>query len=123
MTGPADAASSPIAACGGGSYHVIGHHDLGKIATVYLLYNGRTDCVVTWKKRAYVGKRTKMLASIAKNTGTKTHYNFKYINNYGTYGTYAGPVKVTAPHTCIDWGGGTGPGWKVWYSGRPSHCG
>jgi hypothetical protein len=30
------AASSPITACGGGSYHVIDQHDLGK-ATIYLL--------------------------------------------------------------------------------------
>ena len=48
-TGTAQAASSPIAACGGGSYHQIDSHKLGNVATIHLLYNGSTNCVVTWR--------------------------------------------------------------------------
>lgn len=112
--GAAEAASSPIAACGGGSYHVIDTHALPG-ATVYLMYNGTTDCVVTWKT-ADVGTKTHIWAGIAKDdNGT---YYYKYDDN--NYAYYAGPVKVNAPHTCIDWGGMSKG--QQWFSGT-SHCG
>ncbi|MEV0404662.1 hypothetical protein [Actinoallomurus sp. NPDC050550] len=43
-------------------------------------------------------------------------------DDVGKYSTYAGPIKVNAPHDCIDWGGASDPGWNVWVSGY-SHCG
>ncbi len=96
VAGPANAASSPIAVCGGGSYHEIDHIDLPG-ARVHLLYDGSTDCVVTWRNTP--GARAEMSASIAK--APFTHW----IKDSGNYTTYAGPVKVTAPGVCINWGG------------------
>jgi hypothetical protein len=115
---PALAASSPTAACGGGSYHVIDHHAIGGLATIYLLYNGSTNCVVTWKSSAYQGKSSTTGASIQKQGGGR-------IDDTGFYQIYAGPVKVAAAGACVSWGGvasnGAGGG-DSWQSGW-THCG
>lgn len=118
---PAMAASSPVEACGGGSYHVIDSQDLGSYARIYLLYNGSTNCVVTWAKSPYAGTAHRMEARIRAN--------FKapgWSIDSGSYKYYAGPVKVKAPGTCIQWGGAFDPGNKNpglgWSSGW-SHCG
>ncbi|NIH79480.1 hypothetical protein [Amycolatopsis viridis] len=120
MSVPAEAASpavaSPAEACGN-NYHEIDHHDLGSIATVHLLYNGTTNCVVTTKK-VDRGKPTQVLAwlnSISPDGVGKT------VGDISDYAYYAGPVRMTAAHTCISWGGGANPGWVSWYS-KPSHC-
>ncbi|WP_256668169.1 hypothetical protein [Nocardia cyriacigeorgica] len=118
LAAPANAASSPVAACGGGSYHVIDSHQIDGLATIYLLYNGRTNCVVTWKT-AYIGTKTGVMAAVGiwgANDGRI---------DQDMYGYYAGPVKVDAPGKCIGWGGGAAKpgGWLVrWDSGK-SHCG
>ncbi|NUP29164.1 MAG: hypothetical protein HOQ44_21170 [Nocardia sp.] len=114
VAGPAAAASSPVAACGGG-YHEIDHRDLPG-ARIHLLYNGTTNCVVTWKNNP--GTATRLLARIAKQ---KSNGSFAdYIEDDGKYTTYAGPVKVNAAGTCISWGGATSS--NSWLSG-PEHCG
>lgn len=113
FAGPANAASSPIAACGGGSYHEIDHHDL-RLSIVYLLYNGDTNCVVTWKT-GYIGTSTDVAAAIQIAGDDST-----YKRDARQYKYYAGPVTVRAPGKCIEWGGGT-PG-SEWHSG-PSRCG
>ncbi|KOV83343.1 hypothetical protein ADL03_21065 [Nocardia sp. NRRL S-836] len=119
-SGVAAAASSPIAACGGGSYHEIDQHRLGSVATIHLLYNGSTNCVVTWKTNP--GSASHLLATIAKQDSDGSFRDYRYDD--GNYSTYAGPVKVSAANTCIDWGGGAVVSgvWNVWMSG-PSHCG
>ncbi|AVH21085.1 hypothetical protein [Nocardia cyriacigeorgica] len=114
---PANAASSPVAACGGGSYHVIDSRNLDGYATVYLLYNGRTNCVVTWKKL---------------DIGTRT-WTSAWVGIWGTnpqvddaqYAYYAGPVKVDAPGKCIVWGGSAQHNGRtsVYSPNNPSHCG
>ncbi|MBF6351499.1 hypothetical protein IU448_21155 [Nocardia flavorosea] len=117
VAGPANAdaqASSPIGACGG-SYHEIDHHDIPG-ARIHLLYNGTTNCVVTWKNNP--GTASRLFASIAKQNADGNFTN--YIHDDGNFTTYAGPVKVNAAGTCIDWGGGTSS--YTWMSGR-SHCG
>lgn len=108
VSSPAEAASSPIAACGGGSYHVIDHHAMGSYAVIYLMYNGSTDCVVTWKT-AYVGTPTNVGAFVEKESNP-----IGVVDN-GSYSYYAGPVKVTAPGTRIKWGGGVDP-YGYWIS-------
>ncbi|WP_229812194.1 hypothetical protein [Lentzea flava] len=120
MSTAAQAASSPIEACGGGSYHEIDSHKLGSVATIRLLYNGSTNCVVTW--RTNPGSPTRLLAAIAKENADGSYTDFK--NDDKPYTTYAGPVKVSAAGKCIIWGGGvTISGvWNAWYS-APSHCG
>ncbi|GLY88369.1 hypothetical protein [Actinoallomurus iriomotensis] len=115
---PANAASSPIAACGGGSYHVIDQHALSSYGTVYLMYNGTTDCVVTWKT-AYVGTPTEVQAFVERES------DFKAVVDDKKYSYYAGPVKIDAPGTCIIWGGSTalpsGATASAWYD-YWSHC-
>ncbi|MEO3796058.1 spore-associated protein A [Nonomuraea sp. B10E15] len=105
---PAMAASSPIAACGGGSYHVIDKHDLGR-ATVYLMYNGSTNCVVTWKDSP---NNTYVDAVIRVGDVWR--------NDPGHYSTYAGPVKMSAAGKCIRWGGDYG---STQYTSPWEHCG
>ncbi|GAA4516592.1 hypothetical protein GCM10023191_087810 [Actinoallomurus oryzae] len=118
VSGPANAASSPIAACGGGSYHVIDQYALRSYATVYLMYNGSTDCVVTWKT-AYVGTPTEVQAFIERES------DFKAVEDDGKYSYYAGPVKIYAPGTCVIWGGSaafpSGATASAWYE-HWSHC-
>lgn len=116
MAGPANAASTPIEACGGGSYHEIDHHDLSG-ARIDLLYNGTTNCVVMWKTTSigselFVGAALKLADGDLKAQG-------------GQYKFYAGPIKVNAAGKCIVWGGGVGPGVSAadaWLS-QPEHCG
>ncbi|NEW30622.1 hypothetical protein [Nocardia cyriacigeorgica] len=118
MAAPANAAT-PASVCGSG-YRVIDTHDLGGLATIYLLYNGRTNCAVTWKT-ADVGVKT----ITGVRLGIWGQYNPQ--EDFGMFAYYAGPVKVDAPGKCIGWGGGatrpnngTGYGWN---SPGPSHCG
>ena len=110
--------------CGSG-YHNIDSHQLKRngtlVGTIYLSYNGSTDCVVT-----------------EKNTLTSVRtYVDAYVNPEGTSGnfdadayySYAGPIKATAPGVCIFWGGsvsgGADPGdsWYVAWDSPRSHCG
>jgi hypothetical protein len=111
------AASSPVAACGGGSYHVIDKHDLGK-AVIYLMYNGTTNCVVTWKDTPD-DKKVMAYVTALGDTGGK--------NDHGYYRYYAGPVKRAAAGKCIMWGGSYGAGdydWSgSWYRSSWEHCG
>jgi hypothetical protein len=87
----------PIAACGGGRHHVIDTADLAGAAAVYLMYNGSTDCVVRWKTK-FVGTKTYTDALIWSGDDSLS-------GDPRSYAYYAGPVKVTAPGTCITWGG------------------
>ena len=107
---PATAAASPIAACGGGSYHVIDTHDLGR-AKIYLLYNGSTNCVVTWKDSP---NSTYVHAWLTRRSDGRVAFD------EGNYSTYAGPVKLSAAGTCVAWGGKYGS--TQWISDW-SHCG
>ncbi|WP_249358273.1 hypothetical protein [Nocardia cyriacigeorgica] len=120
MAAPANAASSPVAACGGGSYRVIDSHNLDGLATIYLLYNGRTNCVVTWKT-AYIGTKTGLRAGVGIWGANQPQID------QGFYAYYAGPVKVDAPGKCIGWGGlAHRPGASQaveWNAPGPSHCG
>lgn len=115
---PAAAASSPISACGGGSYHVIDSRGLNGLATVYLLYNGSTNCVVTWHSSSTVGTARYTSATIQKEGGSQ-------VVDEGSFSTYAGPVKVSAAGQCISWGGAIsdGNGRIYGYESPWSHCG
>ena len=113
-TQAANAASSPIEACGGGSYHEIDHHDFGTTATIHLLYNGSTDCVVTWNNHP-TGAKMWLAAAVQRQDTGDGPYDADY------YAYYAGPVKITAPGICIRWSGAAGED-TVWNSNW-SHCG
>lgn len=109
---PADAASSPEATCGSG-YYEIDHHDMGSVAVIYLMYNGSTDCVVTWKT-ANVGTPTYVQAYVIRESDGVD------ADDDGNYSYYAGPVYLKAPGTCIQWGGYAG---TDWISPDWEHCG
>ncbi|MEV0346240.1 hypothetical protein AB0H88_10775 [Nonomuraea sp. NPDC050680] len=121
VSAPANAASSPIAACGGGSYHIVDSYDLtghpgNGSAMLYLLYNGTTNCVVTWLTGASVGTSAYMKASIQRASDGKT------VTDTGYYKYYAGPVKLSASGTCVKWSGFAFGSYQGWTSGW-SHCG
>ncbi|MGW2162279.1 spore-associated protein A [Nonomuraea sp. NPDC001699] len=116
VSGPANAASSPIAACGGGSYHVIDQHSLSGGAIIYLLYNGTYNCVVTWKTGSSAGSPSNMGAFLQRKSDEKS------VSDRGSYSYYAGPVKLAASGTCIIWGGFAFGSYASWYSAW-SHCG
>ena len=121
MSANAQAASTPEATCGAG-YHVIDHHAL-KISTIWLLYNGSTDCVVVWKT-AQVGTKTPLLATVGTgfptNPSLPTHAKTStYDLDFDSYAYYAGPVYWYAPGKCIVWGGSDQ---YVSYGSKPSHC-
>ncbi|MFB8028655.1 MULTISPECIES: hypothetical protein [unclassified Streptomyces] len=110
--GPASAAAaSPSAVCGSG-YSVIDSKDLGP-AVIYLTYNSSNgyNCVTTILD-SYDGGAMWMGSSIQKSGGSE-------LKDYGGYTRFAGPVYVSAPDTCIKWGGGVQD--VVWKSGW-EHC-
>lgn len=123
---PADAARknpyTPRQVCGA-AFRVIDHRVVRtpkvKLGTVYLLYNPNTgrNCVAAMKSRA-VGRATTATAQIRKQGANRARIDsgeFKY---------YAGPRKVKAPGTCVEWGGGFRVGTKSsgFLSGY-EHCG
>lgn len=115
--GVASAATSPIAACGS-SYHVQESHDIKGLATVYLMYNGSTNCVVTWHSAALQGVARYTSATVQKQGGSP-------VEDAGTYSSYAGPVKVNAPGVCITFSGmiSDGNGRLYGYESPWGHCG
>ena len=107
--GPAQAASAAsyaAAVCGSG-FSPDGVFGLDG-GTIYVSYNGSTDCAVLMKS-AYVGTATNTWVFIGHANGAGGGYGGPDGdgNDDGWYTTYAGPVYVYAPHECIEVGGGT----------------
>lgn len=99
--------------CGSG-YSQIDQHALGSVGAIFLMYNSSNgyNCVVTLKYTS-VGTASSVSASLQAEGGTKT-------TDSGSYSYYAGPVKKSAPDTCVKWGGSVGS--TSWTSDW-SHCG
>lgn len=73
------------------------------LAVSYIYWDGTYNCHVAVKK-AWVGTATKMRAEITSQKGG-------YDEDYGSFSSYAGPVKVDGRNTCINidlamWGPG-----------------
>lgn len=100
---------SPTQVCGSG-YSVIDHHTLTG-ATVYLLWNGSDNCVVTLTQEP-TGAHT-MNATLSVQGGSSG-------SNPGSFTYYAGPVRLPAAGHCVEWGGTNGS--SSWTSGW-AHCG
>ncbi|MEO3823044.1 hypothetical protein [Actinomadura sp. B10D3] len=110
----ASAASTPTAACGNG-FRVIDRHTLGG-AVIYLMYDGKVNCVVTWKTD-FVGTKTDTEAYLFDGVWPAI--------DSGDYKYYAGPVYGGGPGRCVAWGGyarDKAKGKQTWYSER-EHCG
>ncbi|GLW96842.1 serine/threonine protein kinase [Microtetraspora sp. NBRC 16547] len=99
--------------CGAG-FGVVASHSWGGKATTYLLYNASTgkNCVITMSKYVVPGK-IKMGAVLKVKNGASA-------SDWGSYTTYAGPLRLSAKATCVSWGGGYGA--ATWTSGW-EHCG
>ncbi|MFG2076391.1 hypothetical protein SAMN05421874_107287 [Nonomuraea maritima] len=98
---PASAASYG-GQCGSG-YGVVNHIDLpSNRGTVYLTYSSATgrNCVVTVRTTA--GTATLVEAYLRRSSSST------WTKDSGNYTSYAGPIYVSAPGECVDWGGTIG---------------
>ncbi|GAA2291321.1 M23 family metallopeptidase [Glycomyces scopariae] len=104
---------TPGEVCGSG-YSQINQHALGTVGAIFLMYNASNgyNCVVTLKYTS-VGTASAVSSTLQVEGGTVT-------KDSGNFSYYAGPVKKSAPNTCVKWGGSVGS--TTWTSGW-SHCG
>jgi serine/threonine protein kinase len=104
---------TPAQVCGSG-YKVIDSAALGTFGKVYLLYNaGNGNNCSVMLKTASVGTKTTVSAYLQVQGGSR-------VTDKGSFGYYAGPVRVKAPGVCVAWGGSAG---GVTYNSPFEHCG
>jgi len=98
----------------GSAYDVIDSAALGSAGQVFLLYNSGNgyNCVVTLKY-TNVGTPSSVSAFLEPQGSTRT-------TDSGSFSYYAGPVKRSAPGTCVKWGGSVG---GTGYTSPFEHCG
>ena len=89
---------------------------------IYVSYNGSTDCAVLMKT-AYVDTPTDTWVYIAlDSSGTGGYGGNDGPRDEGDFSSYAGPVYVYAPSTCVEVAGGTAlPDDETWQ--YPVLCG
>lgn len=104
---------TPTEVCGSG-FSVVDEAALGTAGRTYLLYNSGTgnNCVVTLKS-TNLGTPTAASAFLEPEGSSRT-------TDSGSYSYYAGPVKRSAPGTCVKWGGSVG---SSSYTSPFEHCG
>ncbi|MCG5213146.1 peptidoglycan recognition protein family protein [Streptosporangium soli] len=102
---------TPEQVCGTG-YDVIDSAALGSSGTVYLLYNGTSNCVATMKSTS-LGTATAVSAYLEVEGQTR-------ITDSGNFSYYAGPVRASAAGKCVRWGGKAG---SSVYDSPLEHCG
>jgi hypothetical protein len=104
---------TPTEVCGSG-FAVVDQAALGTVGRTYLLYNSGTgnNCVVTLKS-TNLGTPTAVSAFLEPEGSSRT-------TDSGSYSYYAGPVKRSAPATCVKWGGSVG---GTSYTSPFEHCG
>lgn len=95
--------------CGSGFRYLDGRELSG--GTVYLLWNGISNCVTTIKN-TNIGTASSVKAYIDPEGSS-------YKADSGSYGYYAGPATLPAPG-CIRWGGAVG---SSTYDSGLGHCG
>jgi murein DD-endopeptidase MepM/ murein hydrolase activator NlpD len=103
---------TPTEVCGSG-FSVIDQAALGTVGRTYLLYNSGTgaNCVVTLKS-TNLGTPSAVSAFLEPQGSSRT-------TDSGSYSYYAGPVKRSAPGTCVKWGGSVG---SASYTSPFEHC-
>jgi len=104
---------TPVEVCGSG-FAVIDQAALGSVGRTYLLYNSGTgsNCVVTLKS-TNLGTPSAVSAFLEPQGASRT-------TDSGNFAYYAGPVKRSAPGTCVKWGGSVG---STSYTSPFEHCG
>lgn len=103
---------TPTEVCGSG-FAVIDQAALGTVGRTYLLYNSGTgaNCVATLKS-TNLGTPSAVSAFLEPEGSSRT-------TDSGSYSYYAGPVKRSAPGTCVKWGGSVG---STSYTSPFEHC-
>jgi hypothetical protein len=103
---------TPTEVCGAG-YDVIDQAPLGSAGTVYLLYNAAAEdnCVATIKATS-IGTASPTSAYLEVQGRTRA-------TDSGSFAFYAGPVRASAPNTCVKWGGSVG---TATYNSPFEHC-
>jgi murein DD-endopeptidase MepM/ murein hydrolase activator NlpD len=103
---------TPTEVCGSG-FSVVDEAALGTVGRTYLLYNSGTgyNCVVTLKS-TNLGTPSAVSAFLEPEGSSRT-------TDSGSYSYYAGPVKRSAPGTCVKWGGSVG---STSYTSPFEHC-
>jgi hypothetical protein len=88
--------------CGSGYSVVNQFHLPDSRGTVFLTYSSSTgkNCVVTVRTKP--GAATLMEAYLRRSSSST------WIKDSNDYTTYAGPIYVSAPGECVDWGGTIG---------------
>ncbi|WP_423464784.1 M23 family metallopeptidase [Promicromonospora sp. MS192] len=104
---------TPAEVCGSG-YSVIDSAALGTVGRTYLLYNAGNgyNCAVTLKS-TNLGTPSAVSAFLEPEGASRT-------TDSGNFSYYAGPVKRSAPGTCVKWGGSVG---STSYTSPFEHCG
>lgn len=104
---------TPAEVCGSG-FAVVDQAALGSVGRTYLLYNSGNgnNCVVTLKSTK-LGTPSAVSAFLEPQGASRT-------TDSGSYSYYAGPVKRSAPGTCVKWGGSVG---STSYTSPFEHCG
>lgn len=108
MVTAAPASAAPYGGQCGSGYNVVNQAGLpDDRGTIYLTYSSSSgkNCVVTVREKA--GAAAPMEAYVRRSGTTK------WIADSGNYTTYAGPVYVSAPGSCVDWGGTIGTASKT----------
>ncbi|MFF7634453.1 spore-associated protein [Kitasatospora sp. NPDC008050] len=90
--------ATAAAICGSGYWNIDSQNI--NSSTVYLSYNGSTDCVVTIKDPDWQGSPDYVWATVNTDGSQTTN------EDGGQFSYYAGPSRVYAPGQCIYWGGG-----------------
>jgi GH25 family lysozyme M1 (1,4-beta-N-acetylmuramidase) len=103
---------TPTEVCGAG-YEVIDQAALGSAGTVYLLYNATKadNCVATIKATS-IGTASPTSAYLEVQGKAR-------VTDSGSFAYYAGPVRASAPSTCVKWGGSVG---TATYDSPFEHC-
>lgn len=103
---------TPTEVCGSG-FSVVDEAALGTVGRTYLLYSSGTgnNCVVTLKATS-LGTPSAVSAFLEPEGSSRT-------TDSGSYSYYAGPVKRSAPGTCVKWGGSVG---STTYTSPFEHC-
>ena len=104
---------TPTEVCGSG-FAVVDQAAVGTAGRAYLLYNSGNgnNCVVTLKS-TNLGTPSAVSAFLEPQGSSRT-------TDSGSYSYYAGPVKRSAPGTCVKWGGTVG---SASYTSPFEHCG
>ncbi|WP_327296052.1 MULTISPECIES: hypothetical protein [unclassified Streptomyces] len=117
-------AATPASICGSGYREIDSHiftNGRVEFARVHLLYNSKTgyNCVVTDHSRATAGMSMPTGAWLDVQGDGKGQ-----AKDQGRYSSYAGPVRLKAANSCVQWGGMIEAGVGTYtYTSPWTHCG